>query len=88
VAIDNKSIIHARQAAYGVILAVQCVLSDDVRTLSLFPKLESGHRSFVTYLMRERGLLGPTQTEADAAARREAVLGDLVEGLSKRVQRT
>jgi len=66
------------------VLAIQCILCDDVRTLSLFPRLENGQRSFVTYLMQQRGLLGPTGTPSDAAVRRETVANELVEGLAKR----
>jgi hypothetical protein len=82
-AIADKHV-HARQAGYAVMLAVQCILSDDVRTLALFPKLDSGQRSFATYLMENHRLLGRATSETEALARRESVHGELVGGLNKR----
>lgn len=75
---------EARQAAYRVLLAVQCLLGDDVWTLSLFPGLDSSQRSFATYLMQQNGVMGkPGNDWSDDAARRQAVHSDLVNGLAK-----
>ena len=71
-----------RQAAFRVILAVQCKLGDDVRTLALFPRLDNGQRSFVTYLMEQHGLMG----ESTDGARKKMVdelIGGLVRGTKK-----
>ncbi|KAL7423564.1 suppressor of tub2 mutation [Cryptotrichosporon argae] len=49
----------ARQAAHRLILAVQYVLGDDARTLSLFPDLDAHSRSIVTYLMAQEAAAAP-----------------------------
>lgn len=81
--LDSSSAVMARQAAHRVILAVQCVIADDVRTLALFPRLTSGQRSFATYLMQQNGVMGRAGDEAEADARRRTVLNELVGGLAK-----
>ncbi|KAL1405184.1 suppressor of tub2 mutation [Vanrija albida] len=74
----------ARQAAHRVILAVQCMLGDDVRTLALFPELDPGQRSFATYLMQQNGVMNKAPSDsAEDAARRQAVLDELLDGLTK-----
>ncbi|WOO85720.1 Protein STU1 [Vanrija pseudolonga] len=74
----------ARQAAHRVILAVQCMLGDDVRTLALFPDLDAGQRSFATYLMQQNGVMNRASFDgAEDAARRQAVLEELLDGLTK-----
>lgn len=83
-ALDYSDSISARQAAHRVILAVQCILGDDVRTLSLFPRLNSGQRSFATYLMQENGVMSKAPADAEEdALRRESVMEQLLEGLAK-----
>jgi hypothetical protein len=60
------------------------MLSNDVHTLALFPRLNAGQRSFVTYLMQQNGVMGkpPVDSEEDAT-RRRSVLDELVGGLAK-----
>lgn len=81
--LDSSSAVMARQAAHRVILAVQCVIADDVRTLALFPRLTAGQRSFATYLMQQNGVMGRAGDQAEADARRRTVLNELVGGLAK-----
>lgn len=84
--LDSSSAVMARQAAHRVILAVQCVIADDVRTLALFPRLTPGQRSFATYLMQQNGVMGRAGDELEADARRQTVLNELVEGLAKGIR--
>lgn len=81
--LDSSSAIMARQAAHRVILAVQCVIADDVKTLALFPRLTPGQRSFATYLMQQNGVMGWAGDLAEADARRQGVLKELMGGLAK-----
>lgn len=81
--LDSSCAVMARQAAHRVILAVQCVITDDVRTLALFPRLSTGQRSFATYLMQQNGVMGRADDEAEADARRRTVLNELIGGLAK-----
>lgn len=49
--------VTTRQAANTILLAIQCVLGDDTRTLALFPGLSGAQRNLATYLMETNGLL-------------------------------
>lgn len=72
----------SRQAGNRVILAVQCMLKDDSRTLDIFTGLTVHQRDFATYQMSQSGLLD-RGADVDDAARREQLHLQLVDGLAK-----
>lgn len=74
--------VTTRQAANTVLLAIQCVLGNDTRTLALFPGLSGAQRNLATYLMETNGLLQcATACSAEAEMKRE------VERVEERKQR-
>jgi CLIP-associating protein 1/2 len=75
--------VSSRQAGNRVILAVQCMLQDDTRTLDIFPGLSPTQRDFATYQMSQSGLLTKVTEEEEAVTRRQSLHNQLVDGLAK-----
>ncbi|BEJ18190.1 hypothetical protein CspHIS471_0704670 [Cutaneotrichosporon sp. HIS471] len=75
--------VSSRQAGNRVILAVQCMLQDDSRTLDIFPDLTSTQRDFATYQMSQSDLLTKATEEEEAVSRRQSLHNQLVDGLAK-----
>lgn len=73
----------SRQAGNRVILAVQCMLQDDTRTLDIFPGLTCTQRDFATYQMSQSGLLTKAVEEEEVISRRQSLHNQLVDGLAK-----
>jgi hypothetical protein len=75
--------VSTRQAAQTLLLAIQCVLIDAHRTLSLFPRLATGQKDLAMYLMDKNGLiLHAAQSQgvdpAEEEERKERVVGEMV----------
>ena len=84
--------VTTRQAANTVLLAIQCVLGDDTRTLALFPGLSGAQRNLATYLMETNGLLRSQASlstasragdEEEEEARRQTVLAEMEGQMAK-----
>jgi CLIP-associating protein 1/2 len=75
--------VSTRQAAQTLLLAIQCVIADAQRTLSLFPRMSTGQKDLSMYLMEKNGLIRPSGTstdgiELDQVERKERVVGEMV----------
>ncbi|KAK4684711.1 hypothetical protein P7C73_g5453, partial [Tremellales sp. Uapishka_1] len=76
----NSPILSARQAAHTLVLAIQCVLADSQKTLSLLGNLDQGHKNLATYLMEKHGLwkIPESVKASDEHDRKELVMGEMV----------